>query len=1131
METGIWGLTLEELENAVQTADPAALLVPPRILRRVIKHDRQVPGPGLRVPHRKTYVVGRNQLLSIADRPELGLPPTARLPERVILLSRPERETLLAMTRNRALVKYWRLLFHARVHVALDDLRSAGGLGPETVRARIQALGSTVFEEVRLVLRGEDMLLPPGDDAAVYEEFIAVFLELRYFAPGLLASYFPTINDYDAVLQLVCQDVDAASIYDATQLPGAVQAADEEPAYDDAWAEVPIEPGSLPRKPSERTYCRIMERADRARARGNLVRSAMLRWQASKYVGAKLGRSARSEARGDLERLARRLRAAIELPEHQVAPWATALAALLPAASERVWTAEARLLYDLQKVCVDHERGVYKLDLTGWLRTFGRAPLRRPLPAQGRVLLVKHLHAAQQRLKNARISPRTRESLSVALHAAVAASERRLADALRPLVARALDDVGLEPRNLPERVAQHKLVEELIDRVVDRGYLSMSDFRDALSRNNLKLRDVGGLDEFLSGDQLLRADRQLAESLDGVYRRGEVYLRLPQRLSSLAFGTGRGRFITLYGILPFGGAFIILEALQHIQHLVADWTTTADEALPVHHKDEVLTWPGMLLTCGLGLLLLGLMYDTRFRQACLAGWRSLYSAGHWMLVDMPRSLLELAWVRRVIDSRAFKWFGRYAFKPLLFSGMLIGVLSLVARHELSLLADLGIFLGMNLLLNSRLGRNVDELVTDWVMRSWHHLRMRVFAAVFRFIMDAFHQLLEAIERCLYTVDEWLRFRSGESRLTVANKAVLGIVWAVFAYVVRAFVNLLIEPQINPIKHFPVVTVSHKVIAPVIGVPLAQLLSPLGPWAANTIAATTALLLPGVFGFLVWELKENWRLYAANRRPMLGPVLVGRHGETIVRLLRPGFHSGTLPKLFAKLRRADRKGLASGKWTAARKVRSSLERELKDVRHFVERELIVLLELSGCWPAQTLRVGRIRLGSNSVRCELHTRDEEQGLVLCLEERGGLLIASREGEDWLARRSAQERQSLEHGITGLLKMSGAELRARQLAGVFEPPTCWEIADAGIVARPFAGALVAAYYEVGASEERMTPKPVAGLGVWTEAPVLERRPVVFSADEIAWVDWIRLWQSTASAEQPAAVAPCRVEAQPLQ
>ena len=68
----------------------------------------------------------------------------------------------------------------------------------------------------------------------------------------------------------------------------------------------------------------------------------------------------------------------------------------------------------------------------------------------------------------------------------------------------------------------------------------------------------------MSGDRLLRADRQLAGVLDGVYRPAAVYLRWPQRLSSLAFGTWLGRSITQYVVLPFGGAYLALEGLRHL---------------------------------------------------------------------------------------------------------------------------------------------------------------------------------------------------------------------------------------------------------------------------------------------------------------------------------------------------------------------------------------------------------------------------------------------------------------------------------------------------------------------------------------------------------------------------------------
>ena len=83
-------LTLAELQRAVWAADPAAFLVLPRILRRVIKQDRRLTGFGLRAPHRKSYLIAREPLLEIIDE---GRPGRGRrrscCPRQIILLARP----------------------------------------------------------------------------------------------------------------------------------------------------------------------------------------------------------------------------------------------------------------------------------------------------------------------------------------------------------------------------------------------------------------------------------------------------------------------------------------------------------------------------------------------------------------------------------------------------------------------------------------------------------------------------------------------------------------------------------------------------------------------------------------------------------------------------------------------------------------------------------------------------------------------------------------------------------------------------------------------------------------------------------------------------------------------------------
>src|SRR5690606_25518365 len=146
-----------------------------------------------RVPHRKTYTIDRADLLEYVEPDELNLPSLTLLPEKVILIARPDAEHLSAMTRGRALVKFWRLLMHARVHQVLDEQINAGEITIATARDRFEQLGPAALDEARLVLHQDDMLVPPVDALRVYVEFVATFAELRYFAPGLLRDYFPSI--------------------------------------------------------------------------------------------------------------------------------------------------------------------------------------------------------------------------------------------------------------------------------------------------------------------------------------------------------------------------------------------------------------------------------------------------------------------------------------------------------------------------------------------------------------------------------------------------------------------------------------------------------------------------------------------------------------------------------------------------------------------------------------------------------------------------------------------------------------------------------------------------------------------------------------------------------------------------
>ncbi len=265
------GLERAGLQAVLIRADPAAVLVPPRILRRVIKRARWLGGPGLQVPHRNSLVIGREALLGIAGRSELRLPADPELPATVLLLAEPDPGRLLVTPPGELLRRYWQLLFHARVHAELEQRRGAGKLTEQDLRLRAARIGRTELDAIAAVLRQENLLLPPGDLAEVYSEFAALYLELRHFEPHRLPLFFPLarVELIDAVL---AEDVDAEALLSRTRLEGADCAAGNERADGcppAARAEGPFGEGDAA------AFDRLLAAAARSRRRGNLVRAAL----------------------------------------------------------------------------------------------------------------------------------------------------------------------------------------------------------------------------------------------------------------------------------------------------------------------------------------------------------------------------------------------------------------------------------------------------------------------------------------------------------------------------------------------------------------------------------------------------------------------------------------------------------------------------------------------------------------------------------------------------------------------------------------------------------------------------------------------------------------------------------------
>jgi hypothetical protein len=1076
-------LTDDELQRLLRKAEPAALLVPPRILRRVIKKHKGLGGFGLAVPHRKSYLLDRDTLLQIATPRELGLAEGESLPETVLLLPKPEQHR----PRDKELLRYWRYLFHLEVHRAFDRLRGRGQLDGPALHARIDRLGPVAFEEIRDVLRQEGLLFAPDDPAAVYEEFVAVYLELRHFDPEHLGHFFPALVDRSAVDQLLAGDVDSEALFQSTRLPGA-----PDPLAVPSEAAAPTELPPVEATTSDPGSIRV--RAEQVARRGNQVRAALLLERAVAVSPPEEAVALHAGASAELDALAARLQRALGFPPEQRGDWGACLRALLPAASAaRFWNAEVRLLYDLQKACVDMERPLFAADLVEWVCSFFRRPIKRTLPDQPLVLMVKHLRSALNRLPAARLPAPAREQLGVLLHEGIHAAERRMRLTFQPKILEALGKAGLTPRSVAEGFSRDQLVEELLDAIARRGTIGIGDLRDAIARSRLKLPDLSGPGEFMAGDALLRTDRALAEGLDGVYRRGEVYLRWLQSLGSVFFGTVAGRALSLYLILPFLGSLLILKGIDGLSEELHKYVGTP-ELPPTFNPWSFLA---------LALFLLPMLHAPPFRRAAFTGLWYVWRGVRGVLYDLPAVVFRLPLLKELFQSRVYLLFYQFVGKPLLLGLPVPLVLAWKGfGWDWMFGAWVAAAVAASAVINSRLGAVVEETTADWLSRSWQLLRDDLLPGLFRGIVWLSRRFVERVEEVRYTVDEWLLFRRGESRLVFALKLAFGVPWFLLSYVMRFVIVVLFEPQVNPIKHFPVVTVSHKLML-LLAPPIAGSLAPQLGWKYDqtlTLVILVLGLIPGLFGFLAWELKENWRLYRANQPEDLEPAVIGDHGERVINFIRPGFHSGTVTKLFAKLRRA------TGK--KRRRHEEALHHVAEEMRRFVGRELFAPLCASHWWPSPAaLTLGEIRLATNRIRIEFCCPDlGADGCWLDFTNRGGRLVAGLPLAGWVNRLDARPRDVLVTALIGLYKRAGVDLVAEQLVSLFPEGLEYEIREGKLlVTAPGLKGSVA--YDL---EKLAEPAPGATPGLPKSAGEF-----LFRQRRVTWQAWVERWQRDQAGE----------------
>jgi hypothetical protein len=262
---------------------------------------------------------------------------------------------------------------------------------------------------------------------------------------------------------------------------------------------------------------------------------------------------------------------------------------------------------------------------------------------------------------------------------------------------------------------------------------------------------------------------------------------------------------------------------------------------------------------------------------------------------------------------------------------------------------------------------------------------------------------------------------------------------------------------------------------------------------------------------------------------LRPIRIGSHNENMARLLRLGFHSGTIPRLFSRLRSASRRALRSGKWKAVHKLREKLHHVEETVRRFVERELLSLLTESPAWQDTQLQVRKVHVACHQFNIELWHHDPAyEPMRIDFQDRGGWLLASLTQRDWLDAQPEPRRQSFLEALEGLYKYAGVDLIWDQFASGLGETWWWsDMNTDGLLVwrdRGDSSAVLVQIRDTGAAAN-LTPPPREIIRLTED----EVRRMVFAKRPIPWATWVTTWESgdqPAAANLSAANSPLRMQ-----
>ena len=976
------------LDQWLESRAPGGVLAPMRIMERMETGGVAWLG-NRRLAARGYLVVSRQDLWRKVEPEELAVSPTRLLPDTVLLLLKPgedetkllespglvrqaqtpgvitEEQERLEKKRAETLGKLTRRLVMARVEQVLVE----GRWDSEAAGEFAETIPSCEMDEIRQVLARDGRCRPDAPAERVLLEFLPWFGMLSSLEPERMGACFPGLAPQTAKSL-------GEKLESKTRLGLIVR--------ESLDLDYPFHPGGAAADEEADPYLEKHRRlAEEAESQGQWVTAALEQVRESRLCVGKRSENALARARANLRLLVESVAPPLGLDNEEAESFLTALDPVLDKAEQGESGEESAFLRNLQSMSDGLANKAYALDVVEYAISLGVRPWKRQLHYLGLVQVSGRLKTLLGLLPVMRVSDNSRVILQRLLGKSSLHAENQVRRLFHPLIDSALDDVGLQPDNPLERVARRKIIQELIDRILEQGHITFYDLRDALSRNHLKMQDIRDPAEWLQGDPLLRLDRRLAAPLDGIYRPCPVYSRILERITSLGFGTGLGRWLVSKVIIPYGLAALLVvmvhalwehfggggkqavtatgDAAQAVAEAVQEnqtqglQETATKVALSVHSKPppSVLT-PANLVA--LGLLGTVFLLFTNHPALRWLVWRVLNALGdaiHWLVHDLPEILPShplflygVRWPLSVLWHAVIKPLGMVLIllkvfgvevdwtSPILFGGWLLATVALLSRQA--------------------------RMTEEWFVGVLREILMALRSGVLGRALGVLNELFRAVTRWfdlqMANVENILRVRQRDNAGQLGGRALLSLLWFPLGWLGRFTFVVLIEPMLHPLK-LPISFLAAKVIYPFLypfttDVAIPALTPMMGALTAGLVMGVIVFLLPNAFGFFFWEFRENRGLYEANRPERPAPDGAGPHGETMAVLLEPGLHGGVLPALFTKLRNASLPASEGGTRAAQRACERKLDLLREALGRFFRRNFLDVLGVTPAW-GQTL----------------------------------------------------------------------------------------------------------------------------------------------------------------------------------